>query len=383
MKTTYVIALAVVIIVIVVGSVFAYAYLTRGSTKLATATINGAGGTLVYPLMTVWQSVYGGAEPQITVNYDPVGSGQGITDFTDQIVNFGESDAPMTAAQYAALPSGTTALTIPISASAVVPAYNLKLANGSICRNGLNFTGKVLANIFLGNITTWNDSQIQSLNPTVPLPDTPIITVHRSDGSGTMFAFTDFLSEASPTWNKTVGKSTSPPWPTTPNEKGAPKNAGVAADIAEFNGAIGPLEIAYILENTGQTSLYYGTVQNAAGNFILANVTNIAAALQAGASYGLPAGNVAWTHVSMVDNIYNDAAATNIYPIVTLTYALVYEQQSSYTQGAALVNFISWIVNSGQKDGQGLGYVALPPNIVAVDNTTIKLITYNGTPIQS
>jgi phosphate transport system substrate-binding protein len=382
MRTTYVIALAVVVIVIVIGSVFAYTFLTR-TTKLEAATVNGAGGTLVNPLMTIWEGVYKGVEPQITVNYDPVGSGQGITDFTDQVVNFGESDAPMTAGQYAALPSGTTALTIPISASAVVPAYHLQLANGSICRNGLNFTGKVLANIFLGNITTWNDPQIQSLNPTVPLPSTPITTVHRADGSGTMFAFTDFLSEASPTWKTKVGKSTAPPWPNTPNEKAGSKNSGVAALISDNNGAIGPLEIAYILENTGQTSVYYGAVQNAAGNFILANVTNTAAALQAGASHGLPAGNAAWTNVSMVDNIYNDAAATNIYPIVTLTYALVYEQQSSYTQGAALVSFISWIVNKGQTDGQGLGYVALPTNIVAVDDATIKLITYGGTPIQS
>ncbi|MGB8780826.1 MAG: phosphate ABC transporter substrate-binding protein PstS [Candidatus Bathyarchaeia archaeon] len=389
MKNTYVIALAAVVLVIVIGGVFAYTYLGRSAAstptpKLAAATLNGAGSTLVYPLMSVWESVYAGVEPQIKVNYNPVGSGTGITDFQDQIVDFGGSDAPMTAAQYAALPSGTTALTIPISASAVVPAYNLKLANGSICGNGLNFTGTVLANIFLGTITTWNDTQIQSLNPTIPLPDTPITTVHRSDGSGTMFAFTDFLSEASPTWNKTAGKSTSATiWPTIPLEIAAPKNAGVAAAIAGNNGAIGPLEIAYILENTGQTSLYYGTVQNAAGNFILANVTNIAAALQAGASFGLPAGNAAWTSVSMVDNVYGDAAATNIYPIVTLTYALVYEQQSSYTQGAALVNFTSWIVNSGQTDGQGLGYVALPANIVAVDNATIKLITYDGTPIQS
>jgi phosphate ABC transporter phosphate-binding protein len=388
MKSTYVIALAVAAIVIVIGGVFAYTYLGRSATstttpKLAAATLNGAGGTLVYPLMTVWESVYATVEPQITVNYNPVGSGTGITDFQDQIVDFGESDAPMTAAQYAALPSGTTALTIPISASAVVPAYNLKLANGSNVGNGLNFTGTVLANIFLGNITTWNDPQIQSLNPTIPLPDTPITTVHRSDGSGTMFAFTDFLSEASPTWKTTVGKSTSPPWPKTPLETAGYRNAGVAAAIAETNGAIGPLEIAYILENTGQASIYYGTVQDAAGNFILANVTNIAAALQAGASSGLPAGNAAWTNVSIVDNIFNDAAATSIYPIATMTYALVYEQQSSYTQGAALVNFTSWIVNSGQTDGQGLGYVPLPANIVAVDNATIKLITYDGTPIES
>ena len=376
MKTVYTIALAVVVIVIIIGSVFAYIFLT------STTTINGAGGTLIYPLMSKWQSVYKGVESNVTVTYDPVGSGQGITSFTDQVVNFGESDAPMTAAQYAALPSGTTALTIPISASAVVPAYHLKLANGSICRNGLNFTGKVLANIFLGNVTKWNDPQIQTLNPKVSLPDETITTIHRSDGSGTMFAFTDFLSEASPTWNTTVGKHTNPTWPNTPSEKAAPHNSGVADDIAEFNDSIGPLEIAYILGNTTQTSLYYGTVQNAAGSFILANVTNIAAALQAGASPGLPAGNAEWTNVSMIDNIYKDAAATDIYPVVTLTYALVYEQQSSHSQGAALVNFISWVVNHGQTYGQALGYAALPANIVAVDNATIKLITYHGTPIQ-
>jgi len=386
MKSAYMIALAVVVIVIVIGGVFSYIYLGRSTTststsKLAAATLNGAGGTLVYPLMTIWTAAYTSAEPQITISYNPVGSGTGITDFQGQIVDFGESDAPMNVAQYAAIPSGKTALTIPISASAVVPAYNLKLANGSTLTNGLNFTGTVLANIFLGNITIWNDTQIQSLNPTIPLPGTPITTVHRSDGSGTMFAFTDFLSQASPTWNTTVGKSTSPPWPKTPLETAGYHNAGVATAISQTNGAIGPLEIAYILENPG--TIYYGTVQNAAGNFILANVTNIAAALQAGASAGLPAGNAAWTNVSIVDNIYNDAAATNIYPIATLTYALVYEQQSSYTQGAALVNFTSWVVNSGQTLGQGLGYVPLPANIVAVDNATIKLITYNGTPIEN
>ena len=390
MKSTYIIVLAVVVIIVIIGSVFAYVYLSKPSaaststTKLAAATLNGAGGTLVYPLMTVWQSAYSSAEPQITVNYNPVGSGTGITDFTDQTVNFGESDAPMTSAQYAKLPSGTTALTIPISASAVVPGYNIKLTNGSYCQNGLKFTGAVLANIFLGTITKWNDPAIQSLNPTVPLPNQNIITVHRSDGSGTMFAFTDFLSKASSTWATKVGKSTSPPWPTTPGGTiAAPKNAGVAAAIAENTYSIGPLEIAYILENTGQTGVYYGAVQNAAGNFILANVSNVAAALQAGASSGLPAGNAAWTNVSIVDNVYTDTADSTIYPIATMTYALVYQAQSNYDQGAALVNFLSWIVNSGQALGKGLGYAQLPANIVSIDNTTIKMITYNGKAIES
>jgi phosphate ABC transporter phosphate-binding protein len=391
MKKTYGIIAAIVVIVIILVGVFAYISYTpakkSSSTALASATINGAGGTLVYPLMTVWTGAYSSAEPSITVNYNPVGSGTGITDFTKQIVNFGESDAPMTAAQYKALPNGTTALTIPISASAIVPAYNIKLANGSECQNGLNFSGAVLADIFLGNITTWNDPAIQALQSSSvasQLPNTPITTVHRSDGSGTMFAFTNFLYDSSNAWASKVGvPSTTPAWPTTPSEEAAPKNAGVAAAIAEINGAIGPLEISYILENTGETSEYYGTVQNAAGNFILANVSNIAGALQAGDNaVPLPAGNAPWTSVSIVNDIFNDSSAATIYPIVTMTYALVYQEQnySGYSQAdaTATVNFLSWIVDSGQSLGTGLGYVPLPANIVAVDDATLKLVTYNG-----
>jgi phosphate transport system substrate-binding protein len=382
MKTTYIIGIAVLVIVIVIGSVFAYTYLALSTTstptpKLAAATLNGAGGTLVFPLMSIWQSVYAQVEPQITINYNPVGSGAGITQFTQQVVDFGETDAPMNAKQYAALPSGTTALTIPISASGVVPAYNIPGIG-----NGLNFTGAVLANIFLGTMTSWNDSQIAALNPGTTLPNQPIITVHRSDGSGTMYAFTDYLSQASSKWNSTVGKGTSVNWPNPGGTAiAAPKNAGVAAAIAETKYSIGPLEIAYEIQNPGQIS--YGAVQNAAGNYILANVTNTAAALQAGASFGLPEGNAAWSSVSIVDNIYDNATATNAYPIATLTYVLVYQQQSDYAKGAAVVNFLTWIINTGQTDGQGLGYVPLPANIVALDNTTIGLIMHNGTPIKT
>jgi phosphate ABC transporter phosphate-binding protein len=277
----------------------------------------------------------------------------------------------MTAAQYAAVPS--TVLTIPESASAVVPAYNVP--NISV---HLNFTGAVLADIFLGKITNWNDSAIASLNPGVTLPNQAILTVHRSDGSGTMFAFTDYLCDASPQWAAGPGKGTAVNWPVG---KGAPKNAGVAAYIAETPYSIGPLEIAYEIQNPGQIN--YGAVQNAAGNYILANVTNTASALQAGASSGLPAGNATWTNVSIIDNIFNDTTATNAYPITTFTYILVYRQQTNYDKGAALVNFLTWIVNSAQTDGKGLGYVPLPSNVVAIDNTTIGMITYNGRPINA
>ncbi len=352
------------------------------SPTLAPATLNGAGGTLVAPLMSVWQHAYESVRSQITVNYNAVGSGTGIANFQAQIVDFGETDAPMTTAQYAALPSGTTAITIPIAASAVVPAYNLPLTNGSICQNGLNFTGSILADIFLGNIVNWDDAAIQNINPTVPLPHHQIITVHRSDGSGTMFAFTDYLSQASTAWANGPGKGTSVTWPNPGGVAiGAPKNSGVAGAISGNQYSIGPLEVAYVLQNPGL--IYYGAVQNAAGNYVLATIPTISSALTAGASTGLPAGNAAWTTVSMVDNVYTNTTATTAYPVITLTYALAYQQQTSLTQGAALVNFLSWVVNNGQTLGTGLGYVPLPANIIAVDNASLKLITYNGTPILS
>ncbi len=198
-----------------------------------------------------------------------------------------------------------------------------------------------------------------------------------------MFAFTDFLYDTSTAWATTVGApSTSASiWPSVPGELEGTKNAGVATDIGENTGAIGPLEISYILENPGQTLIYYGAVENAAGNFIQATDTNIAATLAAGAT-NLPAGSASWTGVSIIDNTYKDATDTTIYPIVTMTYALIYEHQSNYAQGAALVNFFSWIVNSGQSLGISEGYVPLPANIVAIDNAALMLVTYNGTPIE-
>lgn len=348
---------------------------------LAPATLVGAGGTLVNPLMLQWIPAYNLQMSQIHVTYNAVGSGTGITNFQGQTVDFGESDAPMTAAQYSGLPSGTTALTIPISASAVVPAYNLKLANGSMCQNGLNFTGSVLANIFLGTINKWNDPAIKALQSSdvaAQLPDQTIITVHRSDGSGTMFAFTDYLSQASSQWSTQVGKGTSVNWPNPGGVAIANKgNGGVAASIAGNLYSLGPLEIAYEIQNPNQIS--YGAVQNGAGNYILANVSSVASALSAGAS-SLPAGDASWSSVSVVDSIFNDKTHTDIYPITTLTYALVYEQQTNQVQGSALVNFLSWVINSGQSLGPSLGYAPLPANIVALDNNTLKLVTYNGTP---
>jgi len=342
---------------------------TASSTTTTPVPISGAGGTLVAPLMSTWTFAYDQATGG-QVNYAAVGSGAGIGQITAKTVDFGESDAPLTAAQYAKLPNGTALLTIPISASGVVPAYNLPNVTAH-----LDFTGDVLAKIFLGQITQWNDPAIASLNPSVSLPAHAITVIHRSDGSGTMYAFTNYLSDANAQWRTQVGKGTAVNWPTGLGCKG---NAGVAGCIQGTQYSIGPLEIAYQIQNPN--IINYGAVRNAAGNFILANLTNIASAMQAGGS-GLPAGNAQWTKVSIIDNIFNDTTDRGVYPITTFTYALVYQAQSDQQKGSAVVNFVWWIVNSGQSAGKTLGYPALPSNVVQLDDTTLKTVTYNGTPL--
>jgi len=223
---------------------------------------------------------------------------------------------------------------------------------------------------------------LAALNPGVTLPANPITVIHRSDGSGTMYAFTNYLSDSNAKWSSQVGFGTSVNWPVGIGCKG---NEGVAGCIANTQYSIGPLEIAYEITNSG--AINYGSVQNHAGNFILANLTNINLAVKAGASAGLPAGNAPWTGFSIINNIYNDSTDTQVYPITTFTYALVYQSLSasyagtSQSQAVGAVNFLWWVVNSGQNAGAKIGYPPLPSNVVALDDTTLSSITYNGTPV--
>lgn len=357
-----------IVILLAVAALGIYEVYDSGkkATTVVPATLNGAGGTLINPLMQLWTYAYGQAYPGINVNYASVGSGAGVKAITAGTVDFGGSDAPLTAAQYAALPAAL--VTIPESASAVVPAYNLPGIG-----NGLNFTGPILAEIFLGNITMWNDPALQAINSNVTLPNHAIVVVHRSDGSGTMYAFTDYLSQVSSQWKSIVGKGSAVQWPVGLGGKG---NEGVAGIIESNQYSIGPLEIAYEIINAGLIS--YGAVQNAAGTYVLANLTNIANALTAGGSAALPAGNQQWTNVSIIDAIVSNSTATNAYPITTLTYLLAYQNQTNQAQGTALVNFLWWVVHTGQGAGAKYGYAALSANIVALDEATIKSITYNG-----
>lgn len=355
---------------------------TTSSSISLSGTLNIAGSTLVFPLMSSWQFAFSQVYPNVVVNYNSIGSGAGISEITSKVVDIGATDAPLSSSQYAKLPA--TIVTVPESISAVVPAYNIPGIP-----NGLNFTGQVLAGIFLGNITMWNDPQIQALNPHTTLPNHAIQVFHRSDGSGTMYAFTQYLSDSSKEWATKVGFSTgSLAWPVGIGCKG---NEGVAGCVETTQYSLAPLEIAYVVENP--TLIQFGAVKNAAGNFIMptlstnpttkvtsVDTSSISAAVTAGAT-GLPAGNAVWTPVSIINKIYNDTTATTAYPITTFTYLVTYQAQASQTQGNLVVQFLWWAVNSAQSAGAKIGYIPLPASVVALDDQTIKSITYNGAPL--
>ena len=400
--TTIGIAVVVIVVIVAAGAYLAFgtgngSTTTTTTTGMATtstsagipaATITGGGGTLVYPIMQAWINTYSFVEPQVQITYNAVGSGKGISGITSGLENFGESDAPLTGAQYAALQSGSNLLTIPISDSGIIPAYNLPGITAH-----LNFTGNVLAEIFYGSITMWNDHRIAALqSPSVAgqLPAKPIQVYHRSDGSGTMYGFTQYLSDANSTWRTNVGFSTGTiAWPVG---VGCLHNAGVAQCISQNSYSIGPLEIAYEIGNPGQIN--FGAVQNHAGHYILANLTNISEALAAGVKNGLPSTPSQWSSYSVIQQTFNDTADKYIYPISTFTYALVYKDLSaSYAsttqaQAIATLSFLYWIVTSGQASGQNaptttLGYPPLPPAAVTLDKQLLFSITYNGTPVLS
>jgi phosphate transport system substrate-binding protein len=290
---------------------------------------------------------------------------------------FGESDTSIASTQYTLLPTGSNLLTVPISDSGIVPAYNLPGVTAH-----LNFTGNVLAEIFYGTITQWNDPRIASLNPHVTLPAHAIQVYHRSDSSWSTYAFAQYLSDSNSTWRTSLGYATSVPWPTG---IGCYHNDGEAKCITDTQYSLGPLEVPYEIANPGQIN--YGAVQNHAGNFSLANLHTIQLAMNAGAKNGLPTSASQWSSFSLVDNIFNDSTAADIYPITTFVYALTYQNLSApyaymtEAQAVAIVNFLSWVVNSGQKTGDFLGYPALPSSVVTFDNQVLGSITYNGTPV--
>lgn len=348
-----------------VAGVFAYQYVSTPQTQ--TITLSGAGATFPFPLIDKWTAEYHKIKQNVQVNYQSIGSGGGIRQYTVKTVDFGATDAPLTEQQFA---NATNTLHIPETIGGVVPTYNLPGIS-----KGLKFSGAVLADIFLGKITNWNDSNLVTLNPSVNLPEHDIIVVHRSDGSGTTFVWTNYLSDLSAEWKTTVGKSTSVNWPTGIGGKG---NEGVAGIVSQNPYSIGYVEFIYAKNN----NLPWGYVQNAAGEFVEPGLTSFSASSSA-AAVTLPKGDQSWSRVSIIDSIVNDTQATGAYPITSFTYLLVYKELNvlpnmDKDKANVLVQFLWWAIHNGQNYSADLAYVPLPQQIAANNEATIKMITYNG-----
>jgi len=331
-------------------------------------TINGGGTALPFPLIDTWRVAYQKFHPNVNINYQSIGSGEGVKQFTAKIVDFAASDNPLTAEEQQAAP-GT--VQIPETIGAVVAAYNMP----GIPTKTLKFSGPVLADIFQGKITKWNDPQILALNPEVNLPDANIVVVHRSDGSGTTYVWTSYLSSQSPSWNQTVGASKSVSWPTG---IGAPDNEGVTNVIKGSPNTIGYVDLNYALT----TGIPYALVKNSVGKFIVPSLdTTHDAVINAPVAKSLPAGDQSWTKVLLLNS-----PGPNSYPIASFTYLLLPKDISTHpsldqTKAKALVNFISWAITDGQKLAPKLGYVPLPAEVVKHDQDTLKSITFKGSPL--
>jgi len=315
----------------------------------AQTTLNGAGATFPYPMYSKWFSEYHKLHPDVEINYQSIGSGGGIRQVIAGTVDFGASDGPMTDEQ---LKEATTKiLHVPTVLGAVVPAYNIPGVSAE-----LKFTPEALAGIFLGKVTSWNDHALTGPNPGVNLPNQPIIVIHRSDGSGTTYIWTDYLSKVSSEWQSQVGKGTSVKWPVGLGGKG---NEGVAGMVRQMPGAIGYIELIYAVQN----NIPYGVVKNAAGNFVKASLESVTAA--AASVQNMPAD----FRVSITNAPGKDA-----YPISSFTWLLIPVRSKDAAKGKILADFLNWMVDDGQKVTAQLTYAPLPQNIAAKVKAEIKQV---------
>ena len=303
----------------------------------STVQINGAGATFPNPIYSKWFSEYNKLHPNIQINYQPIGSGGGIRQLTSQTVFFGASDGPMTDEQLKAAPGPI--LHFPTVLGAVVPVFNLAGVTD------LNFSGPLLADIYLGKIKKWNAPAIARLNPGVTLPATDIAVAHRSDGSGTTYIWVDYLSKVSPEFKEKVGVNASVNWPVGIGGKG---NDGVSGVVSQTPGAIGYVELIFALKN----NISYGSVQNAAGGIVKASPESVTKAAAG---------------VSMPDDFrvsITNAPGAGAYPISSFTWLLLYENPSDKAMSKVMVDFITWAIRDGQKFATELGYASLPDAVV-------------------
>jgi phosphate transport system substrate-binding protein len=308
--------------------------------------INGAGATFPYPIYAKWFDEYHKRNPKVQINYQSIGSGGGIRQLQAGTVDFGASDSPMTEEQIAAF--GSKVLHFPTVLGAVVPAYNLG-------NRELNFTPEALAGIFLGTIHRWNDPELARANPGVSLPAASIVVIHRSDGSGTTFVWTDYLSKVSAAWKTGVGSGTAVRWPVGLGAKG---NEGVAGLVRQTPNSIGYVELVYALQNR----MAYGKVRNAAGAFVKADLKSVTAAA---ASATMPDD----FRVSITNAPGNEA-----YPISSFTWLLAPARIQDAQKRAVIAAFLRWMLAEGQKMAEPLGYAPLPKAVIEMELKAIRTI---------
>jgi phosphate transport system substrate-binding protein len=323
---------------------------TAGAQSSGTVLLNAAGATFPYPIYSKWFDVYHQQHPNIQINYQSIGSGGGIRQLLAGTVDFGASDGPMSDEQLGQ--AKFKILHFPTVLGAVVPTYNVAGVAGE-----LNFTQKALAGIFLGTITKWNDPEIAKANPGAKLPNADVVVVHRSDGSGTTYIWTDFLAKVNDDWKAKVGKGTSVNWPVGLGGKG---NEGVSGLVKQTPNSIGYIELIYAVQN----NISYGKVQNAAVKFVKADLAGVTAAAEK-ASKEIPD--------DFRISITNAPGPTS-YPIASFTWLLIPAQISDAAKRDAITGFLKWMLNEGQNYNEGLSYSRLPKQVIAKELKAISQI---------
>jgi len=324
-----------------------------GTIGLAETKLTGAGATFPNPIYSKWFDEYNKQHPDVEINYQSKGSGAGIRQLTEGTVDFGASDGPMTDEQLKTAQDkrGTPIFHIPTVLGAVVPAYNL-----ADVKTEIKFSGELLANIFLGKVTKWSDPAFAKDNPGVKFPDKPIVVVHRAEGSGTTYIFSDYLSKVSQEWKDKVGKGTALQWPTGLGQQG---NEAVAGMVRQMDGSIGYVELIYALQN----NITFGPVKNGAGKYVKASLDSTTAA--------------AASVKDMPDDFrvsITNAPGDKAYPIASFTWLLIPAKWSDATKEKAMVDYLNWMIDSGEKMTEALFYAPLPKSVAAKVKAKIKEI---------
>ena len=327
--------------------------------------LESSGATFAYPLMDLWRVLYGELHPEVDFNYNSIGSGGGVRNHIERLSHFGVTEAPLDDTEAAAAP-GT--ITIPAMIGSVAVSYNLEGVPA-----GLNLTASALCGIFLGEITHWSDASIADANPGMSLPDESIITVHRSDGSGTTYAFTSYLTKTCPEWDERIGAAKSVPWPTG---VGLPGNEGVAGGILTTDNSMGYVSLAYVLQN----DMTSASLENGDGTAFVAPTIESSSVASAEVASSLPAADQSWHGVDMLA-----VPGQNSYPITSFSYIILHSDlagsAANMAEAKAIIDIISWMITEGQAYASELGYVPIKQSVTDIGLDGLRSVTYEGEPL--